>query len=55
MSKTQETIKKLQEGIEGLFESERYKDYLRFLSRFHNYSAGNCLLIAMFHLRLSPK
>lgn len=45
--KTQEIIKKLQTGIEELFESEKYAVYLRFLSRFHNYSAGNCLLIAM--------
>ena len=45
--KTQEIITKLQEGIEGLFEADKYKDYLRFLSRFHNYSAGNCLLIVL--------
>lgn len=45
--KTQEIIKKLQAGIEELFESEKYAAYLRFLSRFHDYSAGNCLLIAM--------
>ena len=46
-NKTQEIIAKLQEGIEGLFEGGRYKEYLRFLSRFHNYSAGNCLLILL--------
>ena len=45
--KTQEIIKKLQIGIEGLFESEKYTEYLRFPSRFHSYSASNCLLIAM--------
>ena len=46
-NKTQEIITKLQEGIEGLFEGDRYKEYLRFLSRFHNCSAGNCLLILL--------
>ena len=43
--KTQEIITKLKAGIEELFESDKYADYLRFLSRFHNYSAGNCILI----------
>lgn len=44
---TQEIIKKLRIGIEELFETEKYAEYLRFLSRFHSYSASNCLLIAM--------
>ena len=46
-TKTQAVIKKLQTGIEELFNSDKYAEYLRFLSRFHNYSAGNCLLIAL--------
>lgn len=45
MSKTQELIKQLQDGIRELFDSGRYAEYLKFLSSFHNYSAGNCLLI----------
>ena len=45
MSKTQELIKQLQDGVRDLFASDRYKDYLKFLSSFHSYSAGNCLLI----------
>lgn len=45
MSKTHELIQKLQDGIRDLFNSGRYADYLQFLSAFHNYSAGNCLLI----------
>ena len=30
-----------------LFDSERYKEYLRVMSKFHNYSFNNTLLIAM--------
>ena len=44
--KTKELLKKLEDGVKNVFESDKYKDYLRFLSRFHRYSAGNCLLIA---------
>jgi len=45
MSKTQELIKQLQDGIRDLFESDKYKAYLKFMSSFHSYSASNCLLI----------
>ena len=38
---------KLENGIKGIFESEQYKSYLKTLSKFHNYSLNNCLLIAM--------
>lgn len=37
----------LQKGIEDLFESEKYKDYLKTMSRFTAYSLNNTLLIAM--------
>ena len=33
--------------IRDRFESERYKEYLRVMSKFHNYSFNNTLLIAM--------
>jgi antirestriction protein ArdC len=42
-----EATAKLEAGIKGIFESEQYKTYLQTLSKFHNYSANNCLLIAM--------
>lgn len=42
-----EVLEELKQGIEDLYESERYKNYLTVLSRFHSYSANNCLLIAM--------
>jgi len=45
--KLKEITNKLEQGIQGIFESEQYKDYLKTLSKFHNYSMNNCLLIAM--------
>ena len=38
---------KLEEGLKELFESEKYKTYLSTMSKFHNYSFNNTLLIAM--------
>ena len=38
---------KLEAGIAALFESEQYKTYLTTMSKFHNYSLNNTLLIAM--------
>ena len=35
------------EGLKELFESEKYKAYLSTMSKFHNYSFNNTLLIAM--------
>ena len=37
----------MEQGITELFDSERYKEYLRVMSKFHNYSFNNTLLIAM--------
>ena len=45
--KVQEITEKLEEGIKELFESEKYKNYLNTMSKFHNYSFNNTLLIAM--------
>ena len=41
------TMERLEEGVRGVFESGRYRRYLAVMSRFHGYSANNCLLIAM--------
>ena len=38
---------KLETGIAALFQSETYKAYLSTMSKFHNYSLNNTLLIAM--------
>lgn len=45
--KVQEITEKLEQGIKELFESEKYKTYLNTMSRFHNYSFNNTMLIAM--------
>ena len=45
--KLKEITDRLEQGIMELFDSERYKEYLRVMSKFHNYSLNNTLLIAM--------
>ena len=45
--KVKEITDKLEEGLKELFESEKYKSYLTTMSKFHNYSFNNTLLIAM--------
>ena len=45
--KLKEITDRLEQGITELFDSERYKEYLSVMSRFHNYSFNNTLLIAM--------
>ena len=42
-----EITDKLEQGIKELFESERFKEYLRTMSNFYHYSFSNTLLIAM--------
>lgn len=42
-----EITDRLEQGITELFDSERYKEYLQVMSRFHNYSFNNTVLIAM--------
>ena len=45
--KVKEITDKLEAGLKELFESEKYKSYLSNMSKFHNYSFNNTLLIAM--------
>ena len=45
--KVKEITDKLEAGLKELFESEKYKCYLSTMSKFHNYSFNNTLLIAM--------
>ena len=40
-------FKKIDEGVKAVFESDKYKEYLRYMSKFTNYSAGNCILIML--------
>jgi hypothetical protein len=48
---TKEKVKKLTDqletGVKDVFSSDRYAEYLKVMSRFHRYSANNCMLIAM--------
>lgn len=45
--KVKEITDRLEEGLKELFESEKYKNYLSTMSKFHSYSANNIQLIAM--------
>ena len=45
--KVQELTDKLERGLTELFSSDSYKNYLSTMSKFHNYSFNNTLLIAM--------
>lgn len=45
--KIKEITEQLHDGIKRLFDSEKYKDYLRVMSRFTNYSFNNTVLIAL--------
>ena len=45
--KVKEITDKLEAGIQALFESEAFKKYLKTLSKFHDYSLNNTILIAM--------
>ncbi len=46
-STTQETLELLEDGIKTILNSDRYKQYLKVMAKFHNYSFGNCLLIML--------
>ena len=43
--RTKELTDKLEAGIKDLFSSQKYKDYLKSMSHFHNYSSRNIMLI----------
>ena len=43
--KVKEIVAGIESGIKDLFQSDRYAEYLRTMSRFHNYSYRNTLLI----------
>ena len=43
--RTKELTDKLEAGIKDLFTSDKYKDYLKSMSHFHNYSPRNIMLI----------
>lgn len=43
----QNLFKKIDDGVKAVFESDKYNDCLRYMSKFTNYSAGNCILIML--------
>lgn len=45
IEKVKEITEKLEQGIKELFGSDRYKEYLTTMSKFHNYSFRNTMLI----------
>ena len=45
--KLKEITDRLEQGIAELFDSERYREYLKVMSKFHNYSFRHTVLIAM--------
>ena len=45
IEKVKEITEKLEAGIRDLFDSENYKSWLQTMSRFHNYSVNNTILI----------
>jgi len=46
-SAVKEITEKLEQGVKDLFESDKYAEYLKTMSRFHSYSTRNTLLIYM--------
>lgn len=47
MKKIEGITEKLEEGIKNLLNSDLWTEYLKTLSRFHQYSFNNCILILM--------
>ena len=45
--KLTELTEKLEQGVSEIFTSENYTNWLRTMSRFHHYSIGNTILIAL--------
>lgn len=43
----EDIFRRIDAGVQQVFTSEKYRDYLKFMSRFTDYSARNTLLIAM--------
>ena len=42
-----EISERLEQGVKEIFTSERYTEYLNTMSKFHNYSFNNTLLITI--------
>jgi len=44
-ARTKELTDKLETGIKELYNSDKYKEYLKYMSKFHSYSSKNIMLI----------
>jgi len=42
-----DVMERLEKGVKELFETDQYKEFLKTISKFHDYSLNNCILIAM--------
>ena len=45
--KVKEITVRLEQGVQAIFDSDRYKEFLTAMSKFHDYSMNNTILIAM--------
>lgn len=45
--RVREITAQLEQGVKDLFDSERYQEYLNAMSKFHDYSLNNTMLIVM--------
>lgn len=45
MAQTDDLLERLENGIKGAMESEKYKEFLKVQSQFHAYSFNNAMLI----------
>ena len=45
--RVREITAQLEQGVKDLFDSERYQEYLKAMSKFHDYSLNNTMLIVM--------
>ncbi|ACZ61403.1 LtrC-like protein [Dehalococcoides mccartyi VS] len=45
--KIDEVLKKLKEGVDGIQQSDKFREFLLTMSKFHNYSIGNLILIML--------
>ena len=42
-----EITEQLKAGVKAVYDSDEYKEYLLFMSKFHHYSVNNIILIMM--------
>jgi len=40
-------MERLEQGVKALFDTDQYKEFLKTVSKFHDYSLNNCILIMM--------